>query len=102
MSSIIWVLIPLVAIVGAYIIDYQKNKLKWQAKNSEKDQELGEIQSELQRLKKRVENLEAIATDVSPGNSYQSSYSDFEVNGSEEIKRENEQKVAQKATLKNR
>lgn len=102
MSSIIWVLIPLVAIIGAYIIDYQKNKLKWQAKNSEKDHELGEIRSEMQKLRKRVENLEAIATDVSPGNSYKTSYSDFEVNSAEEIKRENEQKVAQKATLKNR
>ncbi len=102
MSSIIWVLIPLVAIVGAYIIDYQKNKLKWQAKNSEKDQELGEIQSELQKLRKRVENLEAIATDVPSGNSYKSSYSYFEVDSAEEMKRENEQKVAQKATLKNR
>ena len=43
MSSIIWVLIPLVAIIGAYFIDYQKNKLKWQAKNSENDKELDEV-----------------------------------------------------------
>ncbi|TVR14294.1 MAG: hypothetical protein EA391_12985 [Balneolaceae bacterium] len=102
MSSIIWVLIPLVAIVGAYIIDYQKNKLKWQAKNSEKDHELGELRSEIQRLQKRVENLEAIATDVSPGNSYVSSYSDIEMNSTEEIRKENELSVAKKATLKNR
>lgn len=63
MASWIWVLIPLVAIVGAYIIDYQKNKLKWQNQTSSNENELEELRLITQQLKKRIENLEAIATD---------------------------------------
>lgn len=63
MASWIWVLIPIVAIVGAYIIDYQKNKLKWQSKNKQSDKELEEMRKLMQQIKQRVENLEAIAAD---------------------------------------
>jgi|GEM_PF-243184 len=61
MSAWIWVLIPLVAIIGGYIIDYQKNKLKWQNQTSSNEQELEEIKELMQLMKKRIENLEAIA-----------------------------------------
>ncbi len=63
MASWIWVLIPIVAIVGAYIIDYQKNKFKWQSKNKQSDKELEEMRKLMQQIKQRVENLEAIAAD---------------------------------------
>jgi len=61
MSVWIWVLIPLVAIIGGYIIDYQKNKLKWQNQTSSNEAELEEIRLLIQQVKKRIENLEAIA-----------------------------------------
>jgi len=61
MSAWIWVLIPLVAIIGGYIIDYQKNKLKWQNQTSSNEADLEEIKVLMQQMKKRIENLEAIA-----------------------------------------
>ncbi len=102
MSSIIWVLIPLVAIIGAYIIDYQKNKLKWQAKSSEKEQELNDVRADVDKLKKRIENLEAIATDVPLSGMRSSYHNEFNDENSDSIRKENEQRVADKAKLKNR
>lgn len=61
MSAWIWVLIPLVAIIGGYIIDYQKNKLKWQNQTTSNETELEELRTIMQQMKKRIENLEAIA-----------------------------------------
>lgn len=61
MSAWIWVLIPLVAIIGGYIIDYQKNKMKWQNQTSSNEKDLEEIKQLMQLMKKRIENLEAIA-----------------------------------------
>ncbi|MCC5940853.1 MAG: hypothetical protein JJU37_04870 [Balneolaceae bacterium] len=102
MSSIIWVLIPLVAIIGAYIIDYQKNKLKWQAKSSEKEQELEEVRADMEKLKKRIENLEAIATEEPLSGLYSSQQTGFAAEDSDSIKKENEHRAANKAKLKNR
>lgn len=61
MSAWIWVLIPLVAIIGGYIIDYQKNKLKWQNQTNSNEAELEDVKVLLKQLKSRIENLEAIA-----------------------------------------
>lgn len=61
MSAWIWVLIPLVAIIGGYIIDYQKNKLKLQNQTSSNESELEELRVMMKRMSKRIENLEAIA-----------------------------------------
>lgn len=63
MASWIWVLIPIVVIVGGYIIDYQKNKHKWHNQTSSNEAELEELRLIMQQLKKRIENLEAIATE---------------------------------------
>lgn len=63
MSAWIWVLIPLVAIIGGYIIDYQKNKLKWQNQTNSNEKELDELKVLIQQMKKRIENLEAIAAE---------------------------------------
>ncbi|REL38931.1 hypothetical protein DYD21_02970 [Rhodohalobacter sp. SW132] len=61
MSAWIWVLIPLVAIIGGYIIDYQKNKLKWQNQTSSNESELEELRGMVNQMARRIENLEAIA-----------------------------------------
>lgn len=61
MSAWIWVLIPLVAIIGGYIIDYQKNKLKWQNQTISNEAELEDLKKLTDKLKSRIENLEAIA-----------------------------------------
>lgn len=61
MSAWIWVLIPLVAIIGGYIIDYQKNKLKWQNQTNSNEAELEDLRVLTKQLKSRIENLEAIA-----------------------------------------
>lgn len=61
MSAWIWVLIPLVAIIGGYMIDYQKNKLKWQNQTNSNEAELDDLKMLTNQLKKRIENLEAIA-----------------------------------------
>jgi len=61
MSAWIWVLIPLVAIIGGYIIDYQKNKLKWQNQTNSNEAELEDLKVLTGQLKSRIENLEAIA-----------------------------------------
>lgn len=97
MASWIWVLIPLVAIIGAYFIDYQKNKLKWQAQTSDNEKELDELQKELRRITKRIENLEAIAASEE---SAETSYPAVEMDMEGTIKKENENLIAQKAKQK--
>jgi hypothetical protein len=69
MTSVIAILIfliPLVAIVGGMILDYQKNKLKWKSTNNRMSDELDEMRTLMAQMKRRIENLEAIAAD-SPG-----------------------------------
>ena len=61
MAAWIWVLIPLVAIVGGLILDYQKTKMKMMTKGRQNEQEVDEIRKLVDSLKKRIENLEAIA-----------------------------------------
>ncbi|MEX0823552.1 MAG: hypothetical protein WD008_04135 [Balneolaceae bacterium] len=96
MSAFIWVLIPLVAILGGYIIDYQKNKLRWQAKNTKYDEEVGELRKLIQQMKKRIENLEAIA--ANDPSEFDKDSADplhrIEVDDSEGIKDENQKNVA--------
>ncbi len=102
MASWIWVLIPLVVIVGGYIIDYQKNKLKWQNQTSSNKSELAELRLIIQQLKKRIENLEAIASD--DANHLQSSEADslgrIEVDEYELSKEKNINTIAGKASKK--
>lgn len=98
MSAWIWVLIPLVAIVGGYIIDYQKNKLKWQSQTSSNEQELEELRLHLQQMRKRIENLEAIAAGDPEG--LERSHIKIEVDPEESIRTENMNEVARKAKQK--
>jgi phage shock protein B len=101
MSGTFIAIIILAAIVGGYLIDYQKNKLEWQSKNNQSDKELNEVREEMKRMKRRIENLEAIAADDSPGRTHQSSTSSatIEIVDEQTIKEENRKTVANKAKI---
>jgi hypothetical protein len=95
MSGIIWILIPLVAIIGGYIIDYQKNKLKWQATNNRVDEEVEELRKLTHQMKKRIENLEAIAAgDPSDFSGRNEAHERIEIDDMDSIRKENEKNVA--------
>lgn len=96
MSAWIWVLIPLVAIIGGYIIDYQKNKLKWQNQTSTNEAGLEEIKGMLKQLTSRVENLEAIAAgDPSEFSGSVQNLNDIEIEADEpgSMKKQNQSEV---------
>lgn len=95
MSVFVWILIPLVVIIGGYIIDYQKNKLKWQSQNSQTDNEIEEIRKLMFQMKKRLENLEAIAAGEPDNfsNTNKNPHDIIEVPDSNEIKNENKRTV---------
>ncbi len=101
MATWIWILIPIIAIIGGYIIDYQKNKLKWQNQTTSNETELEELRLIIQQLKKRIETLEAIAID---DDQFQESESNvlgrIEVDENEEIKKKNINNVAGMASNK--
>lgn len=100
MSAWIWVLIPLVAIIGGYVIDYQKNKLKWQNQTSSNEAELEELRAMMSKMKQRIENLEAIAAHDSESFREAGDLHTIELDSEEQLKKENEQNVANKAKTK--
>lgn len=57
----IWVLIPLVAIIGSFFIEYQKNKMKMMEQGRRNEEEVDDVRKLVNSLKTRIENLEAIA-----------------------------------------
>lgn len=61
MTAWIWVLIPLVVIIGGFILEYQKTKMKMMTKSRQNEQEVDDVRKLVEALKKRIENLEAIA-----------------------------------------
>lgn len=61
MAAWIWVLIPLVAIIGGFIIEYQKNKMKMMNRSRQNEEEVDDLRKLVNSLKGRIENLEAIA-----------------------------------------
>jgi len=102
MSGFIWILIPLVAIIGGYIIDYQKNKLKWQTRYNHTDEEVDDLKELVSKLKQRIENLEAIAAGSPETFSgyHSDSHDRIEFEEANSIKTENEQTVANMAKMK--
>ncbi|MFO7800025.1 hypothetical protein [Rhodohalobacter sp.] len=102
MSAFGWIIVALAAIIGGYIIDYQKNKLKWQDKSSKTAEDLDEIRTLVHQMKKRIENLEAIA--ASDPEEFKSKASDpldrIKMDRDEQIKNENQQKVSNLAKEK--
>lgn len=101
MSAWIWVLIPLVAIIGGYVIDYQKNKLKWQNQTNSNEADLDDLRGVIQKLKTRVENLEAIAAEDSASFSekHPLEMDDFDID-EKQISHENQQSIANRVKLK--
>lgn len=61
MSGMIWVLIPLAAILGWIFLEYQENKLRMMKKNEENREDVEKLHQAVTKLQKRIENLEAIA-----------------------------------------
>jgi len=103
MSAWIWVLIPLVAIIGGYVIDYQKNKLKWQNQTSSNEAELEELRAMMSKMKQRIENLEAIAAHDSESFRESGDLNSIELDldeQEEKMKKENQQSVANKVKTK--
>jgi hypothetical protein len=64
MSGMIWVLIPLAAILGWIIVEYQEYRLKMIDKQNQPGPGR-EFQEKMDRLEKRIQNLEAIVVDAS-------------------------------------
>lgn len=103
MAAWIWVLIPLVAIIGGFILDYQKNKMKMMTKGRQNEQEVDEVRKLVESLKKRIENLEAIAAgepeDFKMGAG--AGMSEIEITDDmDDIKNENKSKVSELANKK--
>lgn len=61
MYNIAWVIVAVVAIGGSYFIRYQKMKMNKLKKGTHQD--LEDMQTMIDSLKKRIENLEAIASE---------------------------------------
>lgn len=99
----LWILIPLVAIIGGLIVEYQKNKLRFMEKSRQNQVEVGELRSEIKSLKKRIENLEAIASAEPDQFSESSGQVDPSIEIEDEwesMKKENKEKVANLANKK--
>jgi len=96
MAAWIWVLIPLVAIIGGFIIEYQKNKMSMMNRSRQNEEEVEDLRKLVNSLKGRIENLEAIAAgepeDFSTGAG--KGMEEIEVEEDESIKRENQQEVS--------
>lgn len=61
MAAWIWVLIPLAAIIGGMILEYQKNKIKLMNRSEHNEEQVEDLRKLVHSLKSRIENLEAIA-----------------------------------------
>jgi len=61
MVTWIWVLIPLAAIIGKFIMEYQRNKIEMMNRSRQNEEEMEDIRKLVNALKGRIENLEAIA-----------------------------------------
>ena len=97
-------MIPLVAIIGGYIIDYQKNRLKWQNQTNSNEAELEDLKSLTDQLKSRIENLEAIAAEDPEEftSREQNPFSTIEVDDRETQREKNQSKVENIAKRKSK
>ncbi len=99
MSPTLIAIIILTAVIGGYLIDYQKSKLEWQSKNSKQDEQVDDLRKLVQQMKKRIENLEAIAAqnpdDFKMGDANPREF--IEINDQQSTKQENRKKVANQA-----
>ncbi|MGD8427121.1 MAG: hypothetical protein PVH63_05785 [Balneolaceae bacterium] len=96
MITWIWVLIPLAAIIGKFIMEYQRNKIEMMNRSRQNEQEMDDIRKLVNSLKGRIENLEAIAAgdpnDFSVGAG--KGMEEIEIDDEESIKSENQRQVS--------
>ena len=94
-----WIWVAIVAVIGAFVVEYQKNKMKLNTRSRHNEKEVEELRKLVNSLKNRIENLEAIAagdpdTFASTGSGV--GLSEIEIEDSDH-KQENEQKVSKLA-----
>lgn len=96
MAAWIWVLIPLVMIIGGFIIEYQKNKMAMMNRSRQNEEEVEDLRKLINSLKGRIENLEAIAAGDPDGFSTGSGkgMQEIEIDEQTSIKEENQQEVS--------
>ncbi len=56
-----WIWVAIIAIVGSFIVEYQKNKMKMKNRSLQNEEEVDDLRKLVNTLKTRIENLEAIA-----------------------------------------
>lgn len=56
-----WIWVAIIAIVGSFIVEYQKNKMKMMNRSRQNEEEVDDLRKLVNSLKTRIENLEAIA-----------------------------------------
>lgn len=99
MAAWIWVLIPLVAIIGGFIIEYQKNKMAMMNRSRQNEEEVDDLRKLVNSLKSRIENLEAIAAgepdDFTTGAG--KGMEEIEIDEEGSIKDENQREVSEMA-----
>ncbi|WP_138431246.1 hypothetical protein [Fodinibius saliphilus] len=99
MAAWIWVLIPLVAIIGGFIIEYQKNKISMMNRSRQNEEEVEDLRKLVNALKGRIENLEAIAAgepeEFSTGSGR--GMEEIEIEEEPSIKEQNQQEVSNMA-----
>jgi len=99
MAAWIWVLIPLVAIIGGFIIEYQKNKMAMMNRSRQNEEEVDDLRKLVNSLKSRIENLEAIAAgepdDFTTGAG--KGMEEIEIDEEASIKDENQREVSEMA-----
>ncbi len=90
-------LIVITAIVGGLFLEYKKNEKKQNSISSHHEKEIKEMRKLIQQLKKRIENLEAIAAEEP--DDFQASTKSYQKIEVDEVK-ENEEKISEMARKK--
>lgn len=101
MTSWMIFLIIMTAILGGFFLEYKSDKKELSGVNKKQEEEINDLRKLVQQLKKRIENLEAIAAEMPE---------EFEGGGSnprniiemdeDPIVHENRKKVAERAKSK--
>ena len=94
-------LIIMTAILGGFFLEYKSDKKEFTGKNRKQEEEIDELRKLIQQMKKRIENLEAIAADM-PADFDSSTSNPRDIIEVEEdsIANENRQRVAERAKSK--
>lgn len=100
MTSWMIFLIVITAIVGGLFLEYNKNQKKHTGKNRQHEKEIDELRKLVLQMKRRIENLEAIAAEEPQNfNEASQSYHKIEVDDEDEAD-ENRNKVSDMAKRK--